>query len=500
MKKVKFAIALLLLLVFATFSFAACNDSGGKRKIPGWEEGKTNIVYYTWGSNEELALFQDIVDEFEKENPDYNIIISKAGNDYYGDLELRLTGKQAPDIVQMKPGYIQSYLKSGALISLQDYIQKSTVISDDMIWSFNDGYRYNPQTKEIGNHNDDLYCLIKDFSCDFVMNYNKNMVTSTVAQASYPKQGDTNYPSETVPMTWSQYMDFAGAMQSGATKGAALDNEPFQQLLEWVEQAGGSLYSADGTSVNDIATTPELRQAFDYYRMLRDKCSKSPTFKTTYDASKVSSDWYLSTDVATAQALSALTAVQVGPGQLKQGQAASIFYGRWAYTTYNTDNNVCSTGFAPPPVPNNLVVEEDTKFAGITAMVGMAITKKSANPDGAFKFLEYYFTKGQDIIAKQGFNIPGNKQVAETTFVNDESISQKTREVNKFFYDLALNHGFVIKYNQYMPQSVVENVLSAELSSYFAKSEGKAFNEANWVETLNTITKELNKNLANYVK
>lgn len=489
----------VLLLAVVCFSMLAACQPDDRRDISGWEDDKTNIVYYTWGSNEELALFQDIIDSFEAENPEYNIIISKAGNDYYGDLELRLTGKQAPDIVQMKPGYIQSYLKSGALVSLQDYVDNSEVITDEMLWSFNDGYRYNSQTKEIGNPQDDLYCLIKDFSCDFVLNYNKNMVTTTVAQASYPKQGDTIYPSQTTPMTWSQYMDFAGAMQSGSTKGAALDNEPFQQLLEWIEQGGGSLYSADGKSVNDIATTPALRQAFDYYRMLRDKSTKSPTFKPSYDASVVSSDWYLSTDVATAQALSALTAVQVGPGQLKQGQTATIFYGRWAYTAYSTDNNVCSTGFAPPPVPNNLEVGQDTKYAGITAMVGMAITAKSANPDGAFKFLEYYFTKGQDIIAKQGFNIPGNKVVAETTFINDESIDANTREINKFFYDLAVNHGFVIHYNDYMPQSVVEDVLSAELSEYFAKSEGKAYSESLWVETLNTITKELNRNLANYV-
>lgn len=500
MKKTKFIVVLILIAIFAMICMSAC-DSGGKRKINGWEEGKINIVYYTWGSTEELALFQSIIDEFEAENPDYNVIISKAGNDYYGDLELRLTGKQAPDIVQMKPGYIQSYLKSGALLSLQSYIDESEEITDDMLWSFNDGYRYNKETGVIGNHSDDLYCLIKDFSCDFVMNYNQNLVTSTVAQGNYPKEGTTNYPSTITPMTWSEYMDFAGAMQSGSTKGAALDNEPFQQLLEWVEQCGGSLYSADSKSVNDIATTPALRQAFDYYRMLRDKCSKSPTFNTTYDASTVSNSWYASTDIKTAQSLSSLTAVQVGPGQLKQNQAASIFYGRWAYTTYSMDTGSnCTTGFAPPPVPNNMVVEEDTKYAGITAMVGMAITKKCENPDAAFKFLEYYFTKGQEIIAKQGFNIPGNKTVAETTFINDTTIPEKTREINRFYYDLALNHGFVIKYNQYMPQSVVEDVLSAELSEYFAKSEGKAYSETLWVNTLNTITSELRRNLANYVK
>ena len=487
MKKKIFAIVIMTALLISSLCLvlAACDPDSARRNIPGWEDGKTNLIYYTWGSDEENEIFQEVIDAYEAEHEDVNIILSKAGNDYYGDLDLQLAGRTPPDIVQMKPGYIASYLESGAIASLQPYLDKSTVITDDMIWDFNDGYRYNPKTNVIGNHEDDMYSLVKDFSCDFVMNYNKNLVTDSVKSLDYPK-GANNCPSMDTPMTWSQYMNFAGAMQNGGTMGASLDNEPFQQLLEWIEQAGGSLWSADHKTVVDIKNNAPVRAAFEYYRMLRDKSTSSPSFNPNNTS--------LSSTIMS-QALSATTAVQVGPAQLKQKQAASIFVGRWAYTTYDMDARPvqCDTGFAPPPVPNGTTVGEDTRYAGITAMVGMSISAKSENKDAAWDFIEFYFTEGQKMLAKKGYNIPGNRQVAANEFLNDPSLSAKEKEVNEFFYDLALNHGFVINFNRYISQYSVEQTLSAKFSSYFAKSG--AFDKTAWEKCLDDIRDDLQAKL-----
>ena len=485
----------VLSLVLSSLALVACGgEDSGFREIPGWEDDKKNVMFYTWGSVEENALLQNVIDNFEEKegNEDINVIIVKAGNDYYGDLELKLTGSQSPDIVLMKPGYIQPFLKSGAIISLQDYIDNSEVIDkDEMIWEANDGYRYNPNTKEIGGKNDDIYSLIKDFSPDFVMNYNKNLVDDVVAKVNYPKEGDTIYPSTTVPMTYSQYIDFAGAMQTAdqKTMGTCLDNEPYQQLLEWIQQAGGSLYTNNQTKVVDIKNDPACRQAFDYYRMLRDQCIDNPVFDpsgSTFSMNK------------TALAITKQSTVQIGTGQLKERQAATIFYGRWAYTSYSLDSNASRnvTGFAPPAVPNNLEIKEDTKYAGITAMVGLSISAKSKQKDAAWKFIEYYFTEGQDDLARIGYNIPGNKKVASTTFLNDPSLSERDKEINQFFYDLALNHSFVIEYNRYLSQAVVESfVFAPYLSEYFANSKGKKFDVKAWEDTLDKIQTELQRQL-----
>lgn len=489
-RKFLFVVVMLLTLTIVV----GCNRGNPHRDIPGWDDTKQNVTFYTWGSAEENALLQNVIDNFmaEEGNEDINVLIMKAGNDYYGDLELRLTGNQSPDIVLMKPGYIQPFLRSGAIISLDDYIANSQLIDPEtMIWEANDGYRYNKETKEIGSADGEIYALIKDFSPDFVMNYNKTLVTDAVAQVNYPKEEGTKYPSMSTPMTFSQFIDFASAMQTAdeKTMGTALDNEPYQQLLEWIGQAGGSLYYDNQTKVVDIKNDPKVRQAFDYYRMLRDQCTNNPIFdadSSTFDQGK------------TGIAVTKLSSVQIGTGQLKQRQAASIFYGRWAYTSYSLDSDPNSnlTGFAPPAVPNGLEITDDTKYAGITAMVGLAISAKSQQKDAAFKFIEYYFTKGMEDMARIGYNIPGNKAVASTTFLSDPSLSENDKLINNFFFDLAENHSFVIEYNRYLSQAVVEkNVLTPHLSNYFAESKGKPFSLSLWEETLDNIQEDLQEQL-----
>ncbi len=486
-----FALILISVLLVSALGLVACNP-GKRDDADGWVEGKTNVVYYTWASESEMAMYQDLVDNFEKDNPDIHIVMKKAGTDYYEDLMTMLTGPNSPDIVQMKPGDIEQFLRAGAIISLQDYIDKSIAdgkITEDMIWEYNDGYRYNPETKIRGNHEDDIYSLIKDFSCDFVLNYNKKLVTNTMktsADFTYPKDSQ-GYPSQETPMTWNQYMQFAKGMSMSSVSGTCLDNEPYQQLLEWIQQGGGSLWSADHKTVTNIKTDPAVRAAFDYYRMLRDEATKSPIFNDN--------DTSLST-VKYSTRLSIASTTQVGPAQLKERQTATIFYGRWAAGSYNVDSTGnCEVGFAAPPVPNGLKVDDTTKYAGVTAMVGTSISAKSKNKDAAWKFIEYYFTEGQKMYAEQSFNIPGNRQIANTVFLNSENISEKDKETNRFFYDLALNHGFVIEFNKYLSQASVEDVLKAQLSAYFAKSRKGEFNNADWEKCLDTIQSQLQARL-----
>ena len=134
-------------------------------------------------------------------------------------------------------------------------------------------------------------------------------------------------------------------------------------------------------------------------------------------------------------------------------------------------------------------------------MVGLAISAKSKQKDAAWKFIEYYFTEGLEDLARIGYNIPGNKKVAATTFLNDPSLSQRDKEINQFFYDLALNHSFVIEYNRYLSQAVVEtNVFAPNLSEYFSKSKGKEFDLELWENTLDNIREDLQRQLDRAIK
>lgn len=475
-KRIFAAILVAVLLVSAVAVLAACQP---KRQIPGFVDGKTNIVFYTWAGESEIALIQEVIDAFQEENEDINVVVQKADNDYYSDLELMIANRQGPDIVQMKPGDIDNFLRSGALESLQPYIDQSVKdgkMSYDMIWSYNDAYRYNPETKIRGNSEDEIYSLIKDFSCDFVLNYNKKLVDSSVKELiPTDKRDSEGYLSQTTPLTWSEYRTFARAIQNKNTSigGASLDNEPLQQLLEWIQQGGGSLWSADHKTIVDIVNTPAVYNAFEHYRLMRDECTGN--------------DQYIDGTSTTTR----------GPAQLKVRTAATTFYGLWAYGTYNMDEDAskCITGFAPTPVPDNYELKSDSKYAGITAQVGLSISADSVYKDAAWKFIEFYFTEGQKMLLLNGSNIPGNKLVAQDEFLNSTSLTANQKAANKFFYDLAMQHGFVIDFNKYLSQPSIEKQLGVCLSEYFKDSKGKAFNRTNWDNTLNKLRAALQNEL-----
>ena len=58
-----FALILISVLLCSTLAFVACNP--GNRDIGGWDEEKTNIVYYTWASDSEMAMFEKLVAAFK---------------------------------------------------------------------------------------------------------------------------------------------------------------------------------------------------------------------------------------------------------------------------------------------------------------------------------------------------------------------------------------------------------------------------------------------------
>lgn len=476
----KIFVSLLVMIMTAASVFSAACGSVGKRKIPGWVEGKKNVVYYTWGSTTEIDLLEEIVAAFEAEHEDINVIVSQAGKDYYSDLEYQIAGTQTPDIVNMKPGYIQPYLRNNTLVSLDNYIKNSDKITADMIWDINNAYRYDKASATIGTG--EIYSLIKDFSPDFILSYDKKDVRECAAKLEsldYPKQAGTNYPSETEPMTWSQFKAFAEALQTSGRMGTHLDNEPWQQLLQWIQQSGASLFSEDDKTVVDIKNTPAVREAFEYYRELRDECvGNTPVAKNS--------------------------SVQSGGAQLKENQAASVFLGRWASINFGWDKSTAvEVGYAPTPVPDGLEVTSDTKYNGITAMVGMSISAKSEFKDEAWQFIEFYYTEGSKSLAQMGYNIPGNKVMAENYFcgaAEDAVIDAKVKTANELFYDYATNNTFVIKFNRYMTQATVEKQLSKNFSAYLADSKDKAFNNDNWEKTLDAIRADLQRELDKAVK
>ena len=74
MKFKKHLIMLTFLLMVCVL--ASCGETENKRVIPGWDDTKQNVIFYTWGSKEENILLQNVIDSFAaKEEKLFSLLI-----------------------------------------------------------------------------------------------------------------------------------------------------------------------------------------------------------------------------------------------------------------------------------------------------------------------------------------------------------------------------------------------------------------------------------------
>ena len=104
-------------------------------------------------------------------------------------------------------------------------------------------------------------------------------------------------------------------------------------------------------------------------------------------------------------------------------------------------------------------------------MISLAVNAETTIPDEAIDFLNYYMTKGNEYMAAKGFNIPGNKIVANSsTFKNPEDST--LAGINQYFLNVATNYTHPIVYNGYIAQTTVEDIFGKYMSTYLSNPTG----------------------------
>lgn len=427
MKRILKIFSILVFITIMTGLFYGCGNKE-KKKLK-TDDGTANLVYYIWGNDNEIKTAQTIVKNFMAANPKIKIEIERAGGDYYGMLRTRFAGNNEPDIFLMDSGEITPFLKEGLLLNLENYIKKSDKLKESDLWSVNDSYRYNGEKLGSG----DLYALVKDWTPDFMMIYNKNQF----------KEAGIPFPSETDPMSWDEFLNISKKLtirnSDGTVKryGTSMDFVPYKHIFEYVAMTGGRMFTDDNKKFN--YTDPKVKQAFQYFVNLQ-KGPDAPAEYTSGSSASVSGERFTSGDVSI------------------------VWYGRWAYSAYNWDKVNFEVGIAPPPVP-----EKGMKpYSATSGMIANAVSANTQYPDAAWRFVEYYETEGMKEVSKEGFNIPGNKTIATTLFKNEGN--EKTKKVNNFFLNAAENYTHPVEYNPYISQTRFETILGKEISLVF---EGK---------------------------
>ena len=417
--------------------------------------GKTtkrdHLIFYVWGDNTELASYEKIARDYEAETG-IKVEVQLATGNYYENLNISFSSKdQAPDIFFTESGEFLSHLASNKIMNLEPYIQsgaldvKTNSNSDGKIelWDVNSAYQYDGKNVGKGDH----YALIKDWSPDFVMWYNKSHIDEYNKENNF-KKGDAGYmeyPSKDVPMTWDDFLDMSYKLRKENRYGTMLDRVPYKHLMEWIQMTGSSTWIDNKYFNNE---DPNVYKAFQFFSDLQigEKAS-APIIGPT----------------------------GVGSGEaFANGNISFAFFGNWAYSTYSWDNAGFEIGYCPSPVPahtDGSALTSADAYAGSCGMISLAVYKDTTLPDEAISFLNYYMTKGNEYMASKGFNIPGNKLVANSdTYKYPENA--ELAEINQYFLNVANNYTHPIVYNNSIGQDTFESILGKHISDYLSNPKG----------------------------
>lgn len=428
---------------------------------------RDKLVFYVWGDSTEVANYEKIARDF-KEETGIEIDVQCATGDYYDGLNISFSSaNNAPDIFFTESGEFLSHLASKKILNLSPYIEskaldvKTTENVDGKIelWDINDAYRYDKN--QVGRG--DYYALIKDWSPDFILWYNKSHIDQYNKENNFSlgDEGYMNYPSQEIPMTWSEFLNMSYLLRKENRYGTMLDRVPYKHLMELIQMTGSSTWDENNQYFN--ADDPNVLKACQFFVDLQigEKAS-APIIGPT----------------------------GVGSGEaFANGNLSFAFFGNWAYSTYHWDSVGFEIGYCPAPIPDQENITKDSVYATSAGMIALAINSKTTMKDEAVAFLNYYMTKGSEYMARKGFNIPGNKLVANSDAYKNPEESELAA-INQYFLKIANDYTHPIVYNHYIGQDTVENIFGKYFSTYLSNPKGSSL-ETILTSIANDIRREM---------
>ncbi len=126
-------------LVLTTTLMSACggqtNSASGSATAGGEQGEQTTLT--VWGFGEEGTLLSQMSEGFEKENPDIKLDIQVIPWDVADEkLTAAIAGKTGPDVIQMQTYTLMNYASAGALLPLDDYVEKYPELALDNFFDF----------------------------------------------------------------------------------------------------------------------------------------------------------------------------------------------------------------------------------------------------------------------------------------------------------------------------------------------------------------------------
>lgn len=374
MKKLAlFALVAVLLVLSACAAPAAAPAAPAAQSAAPAASGATaNLNYMLWGSPDELAVWQTIVEDFHTANPDINVKVDVSDWDsYWNKLQTLFAGGSPPDVFAMDGPLYPDWQSRGVLLNLQPYIDANPGFLDTLY----------PGPLATYARDDGYYGLPRDFQT-IVLFYNKDLFDA--AGVAYPTADWTMDDLRTAAKQLT--IDKTG---DGVPEQFGLALDLWDMELFWSEAIwnhGGEILSPDLTKTL-IGEGP----ARDAWHFISDMVNVD---KSVPDPA---------------------TAAQFGD-PFAAGVAAMTTIGHWVVPEY------AQLPFAwdVAPFPSG-----PAGRATSVNSAGFVIAKDSKNPDAAWKFIQYALSQvGQEKLTALGLALPVVRSVAESpAYLNQASTS-----------------------------------------------------------------------------
>lgn len=372
------------LALFLVLSLAACAPAATETPAKAVE-----VTFMAWGEPEELAVWQQIADEFRAANPNITVKMDVSDWDsYWTKLDTLFAGGTPPDVFAMDAPMFLDWQSRGVLLNLQPDIDATPGFLDGFYEQPLSGYKLA----------DGYYGLPRDFQT-IVMYYNKDMFDA--AGVEYPKEG----------WTWEDLREMAKELtvdknSDGKTDQYGYSCDLWDMELCWGEAIwayGGDVISSDYTKT--LIGEPKAREA---WKLFHDMMFVDKSMPDTIAAGEYGYDLF------------------------QAGVVAMWPHGHWSMPAYKDVE--FQWDVAPMPAgPAGQATSVNS--------AGFVIAKDSKNPDAAWEFVKFALSQtGQTRLTELGFAIPVLKSVAESPVFLEQDMNGRTINQKVFLDSLEYAH------------------------------------------------------------
>lgn len=337
---------------------AACSNGNSRSS-----NGKTTIEYLNYSSSPTYTKqLNQMVSEFEKENPNIEIDVQSVPFDtYFTKLQTLLAAGKAPDTFEMNYENFVSYANKGVLLDLSDKVKNDKSL---------DLSNVNKNAWNASTYQGKQYGMTEDFS-NVVTFYNKDL---------FDKAG-VAYPTDS--WTWSDEQAAAKKLTNdSAHVWGTYSPVTMNEFYKVVAQNKGEIYKNGKLNINSDANVEALSHMAGL--VTKEKVSPSPADMS----GQTSEDLFLN------------------------GQLAMVHTGIWDFAT-----------FAKAPFKWDIAVEAGNKQQATHFFADtVVVSKDSKNVDASYKWAKFMSTsdKAAKIRIEGSWNLP----ITNSKAVLDEYLKQ----------------------------------------------------------------------------